>query len=148
MNHTVHRELIKSEIISSITYELTACRIYDNLTPYTTDEISKFIAINQYNIEKLINHTITNPDYFMAYGYAEDEQDEEDFMIYGMEEELYAELYKYIDLTIATKLDQIKSIKRELLENSAKITMNPNRINRLIECGQIDIDNIESLYDI
>ena len=31
--------------------------------------------------------------------------------------------------------------KNELLETSAKITMNPNRINRLLENGDISLDN-------
>jgi len=46
------------------------------------------------------------------------------------------------------KVNQTRIIKRELLENSAKICMNPNRISRLIESGEISIDNIETLYDL
>jgi hypothetical protein len=39
-------------------------------------------------------------------------------------------------------------IKRDLLETSAKICMNPARITRLLEENVISLDNIETLYHI
>lgn len=136
MNLT-HSELIKSDITEFITLELDSIRNDEGLAQYNADEISKFIALNQINIQNLINE-------IEAHSYDEDDE-ENDLEIFNF---LANDLYQYIDFEILKKLDQTKFIKRELLENSAKINMNPNRINRLIECGLIDWDNIETLYDL
>lgn len=138
MNST-RNELIKSDITEYITLEINSIRNEEGLNQYTDYEISTFIALNQINIQNLINE-------IEAHSYDEDEdEDEHDLQIFKF---LANELYAYIDFEILNKLDQTKFIKRELLENSAKINMNPNRINRLIECGLIDWDNIETLYDL
>ncbi len=42
----------------------------------------------------------------------------------------------------------INQIKRDLLETSAKICMNPTRIMRLLEQNVISLDEIETLYDL
>lgn len=44
--------------------------------------------------------------------------------------------------------EKFRGMKRDLLENSAKICMNPRRIMRLLEEDVISLDNIETLYDL
>jgi hypothetical protein len=58
---------------------------------------------------------------------------------------LYYEIRK---MAFMKKVRQMKKIKRELLETSAKICMNPKRILRLLEDNVISLDNIETLYDL
>jgi hypothetical protein len=43
---------------------------------------------------------------------------------------------------------KFRSMKRDLLENSAKICMNPRRIMRLLEEDVISLDNIDTLYHL
>jgi hypothetical protein len=53
-----------------------------------------------------------------------------------------------INREMCEKTKQINEIKRELLETSAKICMNPTRIMRLLEENVISLDNIDTLYDL
>jgi hypothetical protein len=46
------------------------------------------------------------------------------------------------------KISETIEIKRELLENSAKICLNPKRIMRLLDENVISLDNIETLYHL
>ena len=46
------------------------------------------------------------------------------------------------------RISETIEMKRDLLENSAKICMNPVRVMRLIDDGVVSLDNIESLYDM
>lgn len=59
------------------------------------------------------------------------------------------ELIELITLREIIMLKQkFKSIKRDLLENSAKICMNPARIQRLLDENAISLDDIDTLYDL
>ena len=67
---------------------------------------------------------------------------------FGIRNNLYALLNFIYNEKIQQKINEMNLIKRDLLETSAKINMNPSRIQRLIENGDIDIENIETFYHI
>ena len=55
-----YHDILRSKIEIMITNDLTIGRCDDDLIPFTSDEIRKFIEDNNNNIEKVIQNMITD----------------------------------------------------------------------------------------